>query len=187
MKKHKHNENIDLENSQNNPFASKEAEKDASEQIADEEKNDEFKEKYEQLNNQYIRLSADFDNYRKRQAQQLESLLKYSAKTTLKKMVPVLDVLEKAKKTVEETQDINVVKESFTIMSKQFLDALQKAGLEVIDEKDVEFDPNFHNAIIQTPNSEKEDNTILDILTKGYKLEDRVIRPAMVNVAVSEK
>src|SRR5574344_779386 len=100
MKKHKHNENIDLENSQNNPFASKEAEKDASEQIADEEKNDEFKEKYEQLNNQYIRLSADFDNYRKRQAQERESLINYGAENAMKKSIEALDNEERAKTVI---------------------------------------------------------------------------------------
>src|SRR5574344_850950 len=149
MKKHKHNENIDLENSQNNPFASKEAEKDASEQIADEEKNDEFKEKYEQLNNQYIRLAADFDNYRKRQAQERESLLKYGAEETMKKLIEVLDNFDRGLKAIEPIEDCQQVKDSYVLVCKQMYEILTKLGLEVIEAEGQEFDPNYHEAVMQ--------------------------------------
>lgn len=146
----------------------------------------EFQKKYEELNNQYIRLAADFDNYRKRQAQERESLLKYGAENTLKKIIEVLDNFERGAKANETIEDCEKVKESFNLVHKQLLDVLSKAGLEVIEAEGKEFDPNFHEAVMQTPTSEYPEHTIIAELQKGYKLEDRVLRPALVNVATAE-
>ena len=146
----------------------------------------ELQKKYEELNNQYIRLAADFDNYRKRQAQERESLLKYGAENTLKKIIEVLDNFERGAKANETIEDCKKVKESFNLVHKQLLDVLSKAGLEVIEAEGKEFDPNFHEAVMQTPTSEYPEHTIIAELQKGYKLEDRVLRPALVNVATAE-
>lgn len=146
----------------------------------------ELQKKYDELNNQYIRLAADFDNYRKRQAQERESLLKYGAESTLKKIIDVLDNFERGAKANETIEDCEKVKESFNLVHKQLLDVLSKAGLEVIEAKGKEFDPNFHEAVMQTPTSEYPEHTIIEELQKGYKLEDRVLRPSLVNVATAE-
>ena len=141
---------------------------------------------YENLNNQYIRLAADFDNYRKRQAQERESLLKYGAENTMKKLLEVLDNFERGRKAVENIDDCQKVKESYELVCKQMYDTLQKLGLEFIETEGKEFDPNLHEAVMQTPSSEVPEHTIIAELQRGYKLEDRVLRPALVNVAVSE-
>lgn len=141
---------------------------------------------YDTLNNQYIRLAADFDNYRKRQAQERESLLKYGAENTMKKLLEVLDNFERGKKAVENIDDCQKVKESFELVCNQMYDTLQKMGLEFIETEGKEFDPNLHEAVMQTPSSEVPEHTIIAELQRGYKLEDRVLRPALVNVAVSE-
>ena len=141
---------------------------------------------YDTLNNQYIRLAADFDNYRKRQAQERESLLKYGAENTMKKLLEVLDNFERGKKAVENIDDCQKVKESYELVCKQMYDTLQKLGLEFIETEGKEFDPNLHEAVMQTPSSEVPEHTIIAELQRGYKLEDRVLRPALVNVAVSE-
>ncbi|MBQ6516548.1 nucleotide exchange factor GrpE [bacterium] len=141
---------------------------------------------YETLNNQYIRLAADFDNYRKRQAQERESLLKYGAENTMKKLLEVLDNFERGKKAVENIDDCQKVKESYELVCKQMYDTLQKLGLEFIETEGKEFDPNLHEAVMQTPSSDVPEHTIIAELQRGYKLEDRVLRPALVNVAVSE-
>ena len=146
----------------------------------------ELQKKYDELNNQYIRLAADFDNYRKRQAQERESLLKYGAENTLKKIIEVLDNFERGAKANETIEDCEKVKESFNLVHKQLLDVLSKVGLEVIEAAGKEFDPNFHEAVMQTPTSEYPEHTIIAELQKGYKLEDRVLRPALVNVATAE-
>ena len=135
---------------------------------------DEFKEKYEQLNNQYIRLAADFDNYRKRQAQERENLLKYGAEETLKKLIEVLDNFDRAQKAIENIEDCKQVKDSFNLVCNQMKDTLTKLGLETIETDGQEFNPNFHEAVMQTPTSEYEEGTIIAELQKGYKIGDKV-------------
>ena len=147
---------------------------------------DKLQQEYDTLNNQYIRLAADFDNYRKRQAQERESLLKYGAEDTLKKLVEVLDNFDRGEKAIKDIEDCEQVKESFALVHKQLKDALQKVGMETIECEGEEFDPNFHEAVMQTPTSEQPENTIIAVLQKGYKLGDRVLRPALVNVATAE-
>ena len=147
---------------------------------------DKLKSDYENLNNQYIRLAADFDNYRKRQAQERESLLKYGAEDTLKKLIEVLDNFDRGEKAIQDVEDCEKVKESFNLVHKQLTDALHKVGLETINCIGEEFDPNFHEAVMQTPTSEQPEHTIIAELQKGYKLGDRVLRPALVNVATAE-
>lgn len=186
----KENELLEELVSENNPFAQS-AKEDIDE--TSEPKNAEpidenvvLKAEIEKINNQYLRLAADFDNYRKRQAQERESLLKYGAEESLKKMIEVLDNVDRAKKSVENIDDINTLKESYDVVFKQISDVLAKMGLESIDAEGQEFDPNFHEAVMQTPTSEKPENTIVAVMQKGYKLGDKVLRPALVNVAVAE-
>ena len=151
-----------------------------------EEVSDDLQTKYDALNNQYIRLAADFDNYRKRQAQERESLLKYGAENTLKKLLEVLDNFERGEKANETVEDCEKLKESFNLLHKQLFDVMTKSGLEVIEAEGKEFDPNFHEAVMQTPTSDYPEHTIIAELQKGYKMGDRVLRAALVNVATSE-
>lgn len=156
-----------------------------SESIEEEKKEevDPLQEKYDTLNNQYIRLAADFDNYRKRQEQEKEALLKYGAESTLKKMIEVLDNFERGLKAIETVEDCEKVKECYNLAYKNFMDVLTKAGLEAIKAEGETFDPNFHEAVMQTPSTEHPEHTIIAELQKGYKLGDKVLRPTLVNVA----
>ena len=166
-----------------------EAEEKIEEQAPEEEEKEEvnpLQEKYDTLNNQYIRLAADFDNYRKRQEQEKEALLKYGAENTLKKLIEVLDNFDRGMKAIETVEDCEKVKECYNLAYKNFTDVLAKAGLETIKAEGETFDPNFHEAVMQTPTSEKPEHTIIAELQKGYKLADKVLRPALVNVAVAE-
>ncbi len=176
-------------------IAAENAEEESKEQIETENKepHDEVKEeknplqeKYDQLNNQYIRLAADFDNYRKRHEQEKEALLKYGAENTLKKMIEVLDNFERGLKAIEAVEDCEKVKECYNLAYKNFTDVLTKAGLESINAEGETFDPNLHEAVMQTPSSEIPEHTIIAELQKGYKLGDKVLRPALVNVATQE-
>ena len=145
-----------------------------------------LKSELEALNNKYIRLAADFDNYRKRQAQERESLLKYGTVECLKKMVEVIDNFDRAMKSIDKIDNVEKMKENFSILNKQFMDSLTKMGLEVISAEGQTFDPNLHEAVMRTPTTEHPEETIIAELQKGYKYGDKVLRPAMVNVAVSE-
>lgn len=153
----------------------------------------ELKNKFEKLeddkktvDSHYIRLAADFDNFRKRQEQERGSLLKYGAEDTLKKLLPVMDTFERAQKSFKEIDDPQKLRESFDAVQKQFMDALEKIGVEKIETVGKEFDPNLHEAIMQTPSDEHPDHTIIAEMQSGYKLCDKILRPALVNVAVNE-
>lgn len=171
--------NQETENSENNE------EKKSQEN----ENNDELsklQEKYDELNNQYLRLAADFDNYRKRQESEKESLLKYGTENALKKLLEVLDNFERGEKALENVDDCLKCKESFNLVHKQVWDTLSKLGLEIIEAEGQTFDPNFHEAVMQTPTSEHPEHTIINELQKGYKMGDKVLRPSLVNVATAE-
>ena len=163
-----------------------EAEQNAENNKATEEDVNHLQEKYDNLNNQYIRLAADFDNYRKRHEQEKEALLKYGAEKTLQKMIEVLDNFERGLKAIETVDDCEKDKDCYNLAYKNFTDVLTKAGLETIKAEGEEFDPNFHEAVMQTPTSDKPEHTIVAELQKGYKLGDKVLRPTLVNVAVAE-
>ena len=154
-----------------------------SEETEIKSKEDELKAEIVDINNKYLRPAADFDNYRKRQMQERENLIKYGAEDTLKKIIPVLDTFERAKKSIEKLEDINTVKESYEVCIKQLGDVLDKIGLKKIEAKGTEFDPNIHEAVMQTPSKDYPPHTIIDELQTGYMLHDRVLRPVMVNVA----
>ncbi len=190
---HKHHNNNPFKNSEHLDEEIKEETQQTSENNDNEETSKDtnneltdLQQKYDTLNQQYLRLAADFDNYRKRQAQEKEDLLKFGTENALKKMIEVLDNFERGKKALENVEDCAKVKESFDLVHKQVFDVLTKLGLEVIETEGKEFDPNFHDAVMQTPTSEHSENTIINELQKGYKMGDKVLRPALVNVATSQ-
>ena len=188
---HKHHNNNPFKNTENLDEEIKEetAQTAENKNEATEETNSglaDLQQKYDTLNQQYLRLAADFDNYRKRQAQEREELLKFGTENALKKMIEVLDNFERGKKALENVEDCTKVKESFDLVHKQVFDALAKLGLEVIETEGKPFDPNFHAAVMQTPTSEHPEHTIINELQKGYKMGDKVLRPALVNVATAE-
>jgi len=150
------------------------------------EENNELQEKYDKLNQQYVRLAADFDNYRKRQEQERENLIKYGTENALKNLLEVLDNFERGQKALENVEDCEKVKESFNLVHRQVCETLTKLGLEEIKAIGEEFDPNFHEAVMQTPTSEHPEHTVIAELQKGYKIGDKVLRPTLVNVAAAE-
>lgn len=182
------NEEIKTETEDIKPVEDNTAE-DTVSQDADSASNDDetskLKEEYDKLNQQYIRLAADFDNYRKRQAQERENLIKFGTENALKSLLEVLDNFERGQKTLEGVDDCEKVKESFALVHKQVYDALTKLGLEEIKAVGEEFDPNFHEAVMQTPTSDHPEHTVIAELQKGYKLGDKVLRPTLVNVATA--
>lgn len=184
------NETLEEQNQQQeideiNEEIQEETSKEDSKSEESDNKVDEINEKYEILNQQYIRLAADFDNYRKRQEQERESLLRYGTENALKKLIEVLDNFERGQKALANIDDCQKVKESFDLVHKQTIETLTKLGLEQIEAEGQEFDPNFHEAVMQTPTTEHAENTIINELQKGYKMGDKVLRASLVNVATA--
>lgn len=176
---------IDNEVTEENTTEEQETNEKIEEKVEEAPEKNEWQEKYETLNNQYIRLAADFDNFRKRQEAEKESLLKYGAENTVKKLIEVIDNFDRGIKAIETVDDCEKVKECYHLAYKNFNDVLTKIGLEVIKAEGEEFDPNLHEAVMQTPTDEKPENIIIAELQKGYKLGDKVLRPTLVNVATS--
>lgn len=143
----------------------------------------ELEEKFNALNNNYIRLAADFDNYRKRTIQEKEALTTYIQGEVLKKLTGVLDTFDRAKESLKDIEDCKTVKDSYEVAFKQLIEALKKMGLSEIEALNKPFDPNMHEAVTQVPTDEFEPDTVAVVMQKGYKLDDRVLRPALVGVA----
>jgi molecular chaperone GrpE len=174
-------------NIENNPFIEENIEETADLQPeAQDDEKEKLKAELEELKSQYIRMAADFDNYRKRQMQERESLLKYGAEDTLKKFLQVVDTFDRAKNSLQDVNDCEQVKESIDVIYKQFLEALEKSGVKKIETVGKEFDHNLHEAVMQTPTDKYPNHTIISEMQGGYMLEDRVLRAALVNVAVNE-
>lgn len=178
-----------MSNENTNPFKNEEntntetetaQEKVKSEPLAEDNK---LQEEYDKLNQQYIRLAADFDNYRKRQEAERENLIKFGTENALKNLLEVLDNFERGQKALENVEDCVKVKESFELVHRQVCETLAKLGLEEIKAIGEEFDPNYHEAVMQTPSSEHPENTVIAELQKGYKLGDKILRPTLVNVS----
>ena len=144
---------------------------------------DALKEKYEaelaEKENRYLRLQADFENFRRRTRQEKEELAAVVTQNLLKDLLPFLDNFERA---LAAEGDEGGLRAGVEMMYKQLVEALKKEGLETIETKDKPFDPNFHQAVMRVEDAEKEDGTIVAELQKGYMVKGRVIRPSMVQV-----
>ena len=164
------------------------AEEIKEETVDENEKEDnELQQKFDELNNKYLRLAADFDNFRKRTTLEKEELSKYAYCDLLKKIATTLDTFERAQEHLKEIEDVKVVKEGYEVAYKQFLETLKKVGMEEIECLGKEFNPNEHEAISQIPTDEYEPDNVAVVMQKGYKLQDKVIRPALVGVAVKKE
>jgi molecular chaperone GrpE len=126
------------------------------------------------------RVAADFENYRKRAARDRESLVARAHERLVKELLPVLDDLERALEAAEEHEEAKL-EEGVRLVHRELRQALGKEGLVEI-ETDGAFDPHVHEALLTQP-SDEEDGAILQVIQKGYRLGDRVLRPARVVVS----
>ena len=126
------------------------------------------------------RLAAEFDNYRKRTARDQESLVARAAERLVKELLPVLDDLERALVAADEHQEAKL-EEGVRLVHRSLAAALSKEGLEEIATEGA-FDPHVHEALLSQP-SDADEGTVIEVLQKGYRLGDRVLRPARVVVA----
>jgi molecular chaperone GrpE len=129
------------------------------------------------------RVAAEFENYRKRVARDQESLAARAHERLVKELLPVLDDLERALQAATEHQEAKL-EEGVRLVHRELQEALAKEGLVEI-ETNGHFDPHVHEALLSQP-SDKDDGAILEVLQKGYRLGDRVLRPARVVIAQGE-
>lgn len=131
----------------------------------------------------YLRALAELENYKKRVARERMDQLRYGGEDLLREVLPVIDNLERTLAHSHEASDLAKVLEGVTMIQRQFLKALEKSGITVIDKAPAPFDPTIHQALERVLDNSHPDDTVLDILQKGYILNGKVVRPAMVRVA----
>ena len=155
----------------------------AAEQVADkaipEEKN--FEVKLAEMQDRYLRLSAEFDNYRKRTLKEKMEIAKYAGEDILMSILPFMDDFERALKHIEDSPECKPIKDGIDLIYSKFSDFLAQQGLKEIDTLNCEFNVDLHDAVAQTPVAEPEKKgKIVDVVLKGYYLKDKVIRHSKV-------
>lgn len=134
----------------------------------------------EQESERYMRLMAEFQNFKRRAAKEKSDIHAFANERIVGDLLPVLDNFERALDT--ETEDIEGYAKGMQLIFEQLRTALEKAGLKEIEALGQDFDPNVHNAVMTDNTDEYETDKISKVLQKGYKLNDKVVRPSMVAV-----
>lgn len=147
-----------------------------------EKKKDPKDQKIEELTDRLQRLMAEFDNYRKRTDKEKAAMYDMGASAAIEKLLPVLDNFERGLASVPEEQKTSSVYVGMDMIYKQMIKVLTDMGVEPIDAAGREFDPNLHNAVMQTESEELPENTVAQELQKGYTYKGTVIRHSMVSV-----
>ncbi|TET93020.1 nucleotide exchange factor GrpE [Candidatus Aerophobetes bacterium] len=128
------------------------------------------------------RLKAEFENYKRRSQKERERIVSWSNEDLIKQFLPVLDDLERAVDSSQQSKNLASLMEGMRMILDQLKAILQKQGLQEIQAKGEEFDPHYHEALMSVDLAEYPDNLVVEEMRKGYKLNDKILRPAMVKV-----
>ena len=180
------NENLEeVEETVENTEATETKEEVVEEKTAEEllqEKVDKLEEELKQSEDKYLRLYAEFENFKRRKNQEIETNNIYKSQKVITEILPSLDNLERALQVDSDNEEVKALRKGVEMVYEGMLNVLKTEGVEVVETENVQFDPNIHHAVMQGEESDMESGVILDTFQKGYKLKDRVIRPAMVKV-----
>ena len=138
---------------------------------------------YDDLNEKYLRLLADFDNYKKNAIKQRQETIKLANKDIVTSLLSVLDDMERSNKSIDEAKELSGIKEGLGLVFKKLQDTLLLKGLKPMDSNGNDFDPDIHEALCKVPSSSKDQKgKVVDVIEKGYYLNDLIIRHAKVVV-----
>ncbi len=140
-----------------------------------------LREENDELRDRHMRALADFENFRKRADREKQNHFRYALADAFRDLLPVLDNFDRALEHAEKGDEFH---RGVALIYKQMFDMLQRYGLRQIDEARIRFDPNIHEAVVRDEDPNIPANTVVQILQKGYFLHDRLLRPALVKVAV---
>ncbi|MBM7541684.1 nucleotide exchange factor GrpE [Amphibacillus cookii] len=143
---------------------------------------EQIRQEKDELYNKLIRLQAEYDNFRKRTQREKAADLKYKSQSLVTELLPIVDNFERALDNKPEDQSVQAYFEGMEMIYRQLSTALEKEGVEIIETVGETFDPNIHQAVMQVEDDQYDSNIVVEELQKGYRLKDRVIRPAMVKV-----
>ncbi len=133
--------------------------------------------------NRYLRVQADFDNFRKRTRKEKEDLLKYASQPLIESLLPAVDNLERALAAGQGSDQAESLLKGVDMVFRQMKQILEQEGLQEIGAEGQPFDPQYHQAVMQEESADHESGVVIQELQKGYVLKDRVIRPSMVKVS----
>ncbi|PGT82910.1 MULTISPECIES: nucleotide exchange factor GrpE [Bacillaceae] len=136
----------------------------------------------DETENKMLRAQADFDNFRRRARLDQEAAQKYRAQSLVSEILPALDNFERALQIEASNDQTKSLLQGMNMVYNQLVQALQNEGVETIKSVGEQFDPHLHQAVMQVEDENYDSNSVIEELQKGYKLKDRVIRPAMVKV-----
>lgn len=146
-------------------------------------KKDKRDEQIEELNDKYQRLFAEFQNFRSRSDKEKSAMFEVGARSIVEKILPIVDNIERGVAALSEDDLDSPVGQGMNLIYKQLLQTLEDMGVEAIEAKGKEFDPELHNAVMHEDNEELGENIVSEELQKGYKYKDTVVRHSMVKVA----
>ncbi|WP_129596749.1 nucleotide exchange factor GrpE [Anaerophilus nitritogenes] len=183
MKKN-HSEDLQQETVRDNLEATQEELKEQNQECTCEDaKIKKLQEEKEEINSQFLRMTADFQNYKKRVEKEKSDIYTFANEKLILDMLPVVDNLQRAIKTYKDEGKDESFTQGIEMILKQLLEVFEKNGVKEIETIGKEFDPNFHHAVMQEECDGYESNIIIDVFQKGYTLNEKVIRPSMVKVA----
>lgn len=175
-------ENKDVKNNKEVKETKETAEVSEATETVETSETNELQEKYNELNDKYVRLYSEYDNYRKRTANEKIELIKTAAEATINAMLPILDDFERALPTMEKSEDKSNYEGALLIYNK-LKKTLEQKGLEEINANGADFNTDEHEALTQIPAPEESlKGKVIDVIQKGYKLNGKVIRFARVVV-----
>lgn len=150
---------------------------------------DKLKNEAEYYKDAFIRKAAEFENYKKRTDNEISNYIKYASENLIKSLLPVYDDLNRSIDSIEkgETKDFDTLKQGVQLISDKFKNTLKSEGLEDIDILGKEFDVNTCDALLSVPREDVAPHTVVEVIEKGYKLKDKVIRFAKVIVSAEKE
>lgn len=156
-----------------------------TDKISQDEYIDKLKQENEEYKDKYLRLYAEFDNYKRKTVKDKEELIKYSNESILSEILPILDSIEMAIKHSNESDSDNIdaLRKGVENTLRELHRTLEKFGVTHIDAQGKEFNPAYHHAMSQVERDDLDENTVVEEFRKGYLLRDKVLRPSLVVVS----
>jgi len=146
---------------------------------------EQLEKEHETLKNQYVRISADFDNFRKRQSRDQDDLKIQLVSKSLTAILPIVDNFERARQQLKpESEEAQALHRSYQGLCKQLVEVLKQQGVAPMRVVGQKFDPNLHEAVLREPSEELKEDCIIEELQRGYNLEGKVLRHALVKVSM---
>ena len=138
-----------------------------------------------EMKSRYVRLQADFANFKKRTATEKQQISEVVKMDVLQNILPVIDNFERALQVPQDSlsDELKSFVDGYTMIYKQLMTVLEKEGVTKIDAVGKPFDPNYHQAVMRVPSDEYDNDVVVEVLQEGYLLGDKILRPAMVKVA----